>query len=178
MSTDAEQPVRLTRGASVETHDRLGGAVVSLVSDVEPGDEAETVEVDVEAVREAVAERLTDDYDSVFAWCDGDALAFTDHRSGFEESNLDGVEGAPSLADLEGVHRVRSVSPHDDAVCSLFDRELLLIALDELPATGAIRVHVSDDWPIVFETDGSGVAVTPRLLAGTEKHAEVMEGRR
>jgi len=147
---------------SFETGDWIAqiddGPVVTMVSDVEPGDHSVSFRVNTRALKEVVEQRLPDDYPSVHVWADEERLAVCDH-----ESPIEGVD-VPALAELDDrVNREAVVEPHDGARRSQFRREALLSALDSVEAE-MVRAIVDDDWPLLLvNDDGEGVAIAPMV---------------
>ncbi len=142
------------RGEPLKETDK--GPFVARVESVSAGEGAVTLSVNWRQLRNAVSERLRDSYNSVYLWCDGNALAVTDHHH--PRANAPDVD---ELADLDtGVHREKVVKPHEDAQAAEFNRQALLSALDALDAE-KVRVVLEEDFPIMFLDGDSGTSVAP-----------------
>lgn len=140
----------------VESED--GGPVVSHVHDIDLTG-AYALHVPRRDFLTAAAERLPDDYPTVWVYCNGKTLAICDHETpipGAGERHINDVE--------ETVHRTDVLETGDDTVKTLFTREHLVGALNSLDDE-RVLVHPSDEFPLIIEGTDEAVAVAPQVKA-------------
>lgn len=156
-SAGGDRQATASIGEPLAQHEEKGGAVVGFVSDFEPGEATRTISVSTRVFKEAVSERLEDDYVDVHLWTDGEQIFVTDHKypiSPDEEQSFDDYD--------DKVVRTDVVEPPEDAVRTLVNRDNLRLALDQLNENGLVDLHVGDDWLLVLTDGDETVAVAPR----------------
>lgn len=142
-------------GEEITAHPERDGAVVSRVSDIEPGEATQSVTVDRDELLDEVSTRLPDDYPTVYCWCDGSRIVVTDHK---KPADPDAGQTLQNIDDV--VHRADAVQPHTGANCTLVARERLQTAIEAVDAD-EVQVHVESSHPVIVEDGGEGAATAP-----------------
>jgi hypothetical protein len=146
----SEKIPKADRQENIRTHEGAEGAVIGRITNFEAGSATRSIEVGVDDLRHAVETDLADSYPSAYLWCDGQTLCVTDHRTPIEGED---AVGMVDLGDSDvTIKRTAVVRPSSEAVCALFDRELIAAAIDEIDADRqCVTVHVTPDFALVLE---------------------------